>query len=766
MVWLLPIVAVLFFCSGACALIYQVLWLRMLGWVFGVTVYAASTVWAVFMAGLAIGSIGGGRMAARVRRPLAWFGIAEGLVGLTAAATPMVLERLQGLYVSVYPHLPQSTAAMTLARFVMSAMVLLPPTILMGTTLPLLVRSSLGRSRLGARVGLLYGMNTAGAIAGTIAAGLWLIPNVGLRGSFRGAAVLNLAIGAAALALAWIVGPVSHGAAGSEPVPEDDLPANGVTPRARQVVLLAFVVSGFASLALEVIWFRLLVLFVRPTVYTFSLMLATVLTGIALGSWAVAPWLKRRVDWMTILAVAELTLAVLVLLSFAPLPRSFAISESFYPFLRQFMPDYLPPILVTSVIVMLPSALVMGAAFPIGVKLWTERGRATAGETERLGVFYALNVCGAIIGSLVTGFLLLPAAGSRSSLRLVATTILFSGLALLAVAPARRSVRWGLGAAAALLFAVASQQLIDPMSAFIIQRFPGETMVWIEEGVQSTVSVHQFGKFKMETMDGIHQASDTSGQAFIHHRIGQLPMAIHPNPHDALVVGLGGGATAGAVGLHTSVKVDVVELSPAVVHAAGQFEKINYGVLTRPNVNLRVDDGRNHLMLTRWRYDVITADIILPIHAGSTNVYSREYFELARRALNPGGLVAQWIDGTDAEYKMIMRTFLSVFPNATLWADGSVLIGSTKPLRLTRSDFEWKMGLPDRAQGFRDVGLASFADLTGLYTAGPKELTRFAGDGPLLTDDRPMVEYFLSLPREGAPDKSLMKRDLGEILGE
>jgi spermidine synthase len=304
------------------------------------------------------------------------------------------------------------------------------------------------------------------------------------------------------------------------------------------------------------------------------------------------------------------------------------------------------------------------------------------------------------------------------------------------------------------------------MSAFIVQRFPGETMVWIEEGVQSTVSVHQFGKFRMETMDGIHQASDTSGQAFIHHRIGQLPMAIHPNPHDALVVGLGGGATAGAVGLHSGVKVDVVELSPAVVHAASQFEKINYGVLTRPNVRLRVDDGRNHLMLTRWRYDVITADIILPIHAGSTNVYSREYFELARRALNPGGLVAQWIDGTDAEYKMIMRTFLSVFPNATLWAEGSVLIGSTTPLRLTRSDFEWKLGLPDRAQGFRDVGMTSFADLTGLYTAGPKELTRFAGDGPLLTDDRPMVEYFLSLPREGAPDKSLMKRDLGEILGE
>jgi spermidine synthase len=270
----------------------------------------------------------------------------------------------------------------------------------------------------------------------------------------------------------------------------------------------------------------------------------------------------------------------------------------------------------------------------------------------------------------------------------------------------------------------------------------------------------------METMDGIHQASDTSGQAFIHHRLGQLPMAIHPNPRDALVVGLGGGATAGAVGLHPAVNVDVVELSPAVVRAADYFEKINYGLLRRPNVHLRVDDGRNHLMLTRWRYDVITADIILPIHAGSTNVYSREYFALARKALNGGGLVAQWLDGTEAEYKMIMRTFLSVFPDATLWADGSVLIGSTKPLRISRSDFEWKLAVPERAQGFRDVGLSKFEDLTTLFTAGPSELARFAGQGPILTDDRPMVEYFLSLPRDRQPERSRMKRDVTEILSE
>jgi spermidine synthase len=315
-----------------------------------------------------------------------------------------------------------------------------------------------------------------------------------------------------------------------------------------------------------------------------------------------------------------------------------------------------------------------------------------------------------------------------------------------------------------LLFAVATVTLVDPIRSFAAYRYPNEPIVWFEEGVQSTVGVHEFGRFRMETMDGIHQASDTGSLAFFHHRLGQLPMALHPNPREALVVGLGGGATAGAIGLHTGVNVDVIELSPAVVHAVHFFDKITYKVLERPNVTLRVDDGRNHLLVTRWKYDVITADIILPIHAGSTNVYSREYFQAARNALNRGGLVAQWINGTEAEYKIILRTFLSVFPDATLWADGSVLIGSTKPLRIARGDFEWKLGEPGRAQGFRDAGITKFEDLTNLYTAGPRELARYVGDGPLLTDDRPVAEYFLSLPRDRATDLTGLRRDLSEIV--
>jgi spermidine synthase len=412
--------------------------------------------------------------------------------------------------------------------------------------------------------------------------------------------------------------------------------------------------------------------------------------------------------------------------------------------------------------VMFPSALLMGAAFPVGVKLWAGDSDQTA--TARLGVFYALNVCGGIAGSLAAGFFLLPQAGSRTSLLGVAAAILLSGVALVAVAPLTRGRRAALAGAGVILYATAAATLVDPMRAFIAQRFPGESIIWIEEGVQSTVSVNQFGRFKMETMDGIHQASDTSSLSFFHHLLGQLPMAIHPNPRDALVVGLGGGATAGAIGLHTGVRVDVVELSPAVVHAANFFSKVNYDVLNRPNVNLRVDDGRNHLLLTKWKYDVITADIILPIHAGSTNVYSREYFQACRNALNPGGLVAQWVSGTEAEYKIIMRTFLSVFPDATLWADGNVLIGSTKPLRMSRGDFEWKMGVPERAGGFRDVNITKFEELVNLYTAGPQQLARYVGDGPILTDDRPLAEYFLSLPRDRQPDRSGLTRDLSEIV--
>jgi spermidine synthase len=183
-------------------------------------------------------------------------------------------------------------------------------------------------------------------------------------------------------------------------------------------------------------------------------------------------------------------------------------------------------------------------------------------------------------------------------------------------------------------------------------------------------------------------------------------------------------------------------------------------VLSRPNVHLRVDDGRNYLMLTRQRYDVITADVIHPIFAGSGNLYSAEYFTLMRRVLNPGGLVLQWVAGTEAEYKAIARTFLSVFPETTVWVDGSLMVGSQEPLRLRRAEFDAKLGLPGRAKGLHDLGIETFDKLLSTFVAGPEDLRAFVGAGPVLTDDRPLAEYFLSLPRDRDPDLSSLKGDV------
>ena len=295
--WLLPALAILFFLSGAAGLIYQVLWLRELALVFGVTTYAAGAVLASFFAGLALGSLVAGRLVDRARRPLVWYGAAEILVGLSALASTAALDGVEALYVALEPALPSGLAWLTLVRFVFSFAVLLVPTTLMGATLPIVIRSSLlRREALGGRAALLYGVNTAGAIAGTLLAGFLLIGELGIEASFRLAAAINVAVGLAAFVASRALGAAdpapASAAAGA------DAAGARVTERNRRLVLAVFAVSGFASLALEVVWFRVLVLYLDVSTYAFSVMLAAVLGGIAAGSCLVAPLLRRRLAWL------------------------------------------------------------------------------------------------------------------------------------------------------------------------------------------------------------------------------------------------------------------------------------------------------------------------------------------------------------------------------------------------------------------------------------------------------------------------------------
>ena len=723
------------------------MWLRMLALVFGVTIYAASTVLASFMAGLALGSYGAGRSVGRLRSPIRAFGLIEIGVGLTAFATPVLLDIAKDLWVSWQQATPASLPALTLARFAASFAVLIVPTTLMGATLPVVMESALVRARaFNSRIGLLYAANTAGAIVGALAAGFYFVSHVGIEQSFRIAAATNIAIGLIALFGARALTPRVTG----DRVPLATETSHGATS-AQRAVLWTFALSGLLSLAIELVWFRMLVVFLRPTAYAFTLMLAAVLAGIALGSAIATPLLRRPWPWLQVLTAVQLAIAITAVLSFNALVYLQRAADAAAPALASIGLDpYFAPIIVASTLAMLPTTVLLGFAFPVGLSLWVAGASHPA---RRIGTFYSLNVLGAIVGSIAGGFILLPFLGSRGSLIAIAALALLSSV-VLALQQRRTHANFAgfMTIVGPVAFSMCAVNTADPFAIADQHLHRGERVLWRKEGVQTTVAVHERGigsnAMRILYLDGMHQSDDLRSTAFVHHRIGALPVILHPNPRRALVVGLGGGATPGAAAQFPSVDVDVVELSDAVVEGARFFSHINFNLLERPNARLRVDDGRNFLLTTRDKYDVVTADIILPRHAGAGALYAREYFELVKNALSENGLALQWNGAeTDTPYKMIMRTFMSVFPHTTLWGDGSLMLGSMKPFELSASAYARRREDP----AFRAAFDWDLDMLRRSYVAGPDELRRWAGDGPILTDDKPTIEYFLALPKNDPP---------------
>ncbi len=755
---LLTVVVMLLFVSGACALAYQQLWLRLLSLVFGVSVYAAATTLATFFAGLALGSFFGGRLADRTARPLGWYGIAELLIGFMALATPLGFDLIEWVYTGVHEPLPDSVAALTVVRFLLAFAILIGPATLMGATLPLIVRAVLRRAGdLGPRLSLLYAVNTAGAVAGTIVVGSWLIGSIGIRLSFQLGAAANIAVGVVALVASRHWERAAAPAAAVPDVTVEHAPAPvlvAVSDATRRKVLWVFAVSGFATIALEIVWFRVLVLYFDATNYAFAAILATVLAGIAGGSLVLTPLMRRRWPWPAILAALELALAASALLSFWLLSRSFDLytgdSNSWVY------------TVVACVVGLLPATLLMGAAFPIGASVWASGREGDVGR--ELGVFYSLNVFGGILGSVIAGFAMVPALGARTSLVLLSALLLGSGLVLLPPFPRRALAATGSIAAFVAVVAVA---VPSPYSAPLANRFPGEDVLWREEGTQATVSVHRGALGRVMYIDGLHQANTTEELVRFHRLIGTLPAALHPRQaRNALVVGLGGGATPGALAALGHVDVDVVELSKEVVDGARWFERENYSVVDHPRVDIRIDDGRNFLLLNDRRYDVITADLIRPGTAGAGKLWSIEYWRLVRRALADDGVALQWIgDLSPRGYRMIVRSFLEVFPHSTLWGHGQLLVATKEPIRLDRSEFERKLRDPQVREVFAAAGIGSFQDLVAQYYTHADELRRFAGDGPKLTDDRPRLEFFR--PGGGRSvefDREVLRTDVAAIL--
>ena len=373
-------------------------------------------------------------------------------------------------------------------------------------------------------------------------------------------------------------------------------------------------------------------------------------------------------------------------------------------------------------------------------------GGTAAGVARRIGRLYAANVAGAVAGFLLGGFVLLPLLGVRDAI--VAAGAVFACAAVLLRASAGRfAIGRDVPIIAVLIgVAVAGPDPLD--MAFARRHGGGQPAGWRHDGVQATVMVHAARQRRVLYIDGLHQAADQPGMVKVHRTIGHLAMALHRNPRHALVIGLGGGATAGAIASHRPATLDIVELNEGVRLAAPLFAHISYDVLNRPRTVLHIDDARSFLLTTRARYDVVTADIIQPTHAGAGALYSREYFQRVRDRLRPGGVVVQWVgQREDSAYKLIARTFLDVFPETTAWVGGTLLVGSNAPLTISRAAFERQLADPATREALAAVDLTSVDALTSWYSAGPDTLRAFVGPGPLLTDDRPTVEYFRTLPR-------------------
>lgn len=730
------LILVLFFLSGATGLIYEIAWTRKLTLVFGTSSLAVSTVLAVFMGGLALGSWILGRLGDRDISLLRLYGFLEIGIALLGLSSLLLLDAVQYVFLGIRHSSIWTPWIDPWLRFSLAVVALIAPTTLMGATLPILVKSvSQTPGRIARSVGLMYAVNTLGAAAGTAVTAVYLMEEFGLRATVFVAAGLNLMIGLAAIAISTRERKLV------KPPERVELPP--VADRSlRRIVLFAFGASGFFGLAYEVLWTRYLIYVVgENSVYAFSMMLVSFLLGIALGS-SIAGWLADRVA-----NPVALLGAILVLIGASALGTVASIgflanqdwSISGYSYWAATGLRFLRCV----AILIVPTTL-SGSTFAVVAKIYAR----DAGRVGRdVGRVYAANTFGAILGAVAGGFLILPYLGLVSGLIVVAGANVLVGMAVLlcktryggrAVKPALVT---GLAAVAALISVAFASHPTDKLVE------PGFEIVFYADGSESSVAVlrsRRTGHVNL-TIDGDHQ-SGTEPKRQVHLRLlAHLPALFHPEPTHALVVGFGSGVTVGSMAQHPLEQVDVVELSSAVIEAAPLFSAWNHDPLNNPKVRLFHGDGRNFLLATDKIYDVITSDPIDSSDAGVTSLYSLEYYQLVRSRLSSNGVACQWVDTYHRpdDYRMLLRTFQRVFPDTSVWNGRgyTIFLGFKSGPAVSLAGLRRKLENPQVRQSLAYVGIRHAEELLSLLVAGPTKVRQYVGDGPLNTDDRPLIEY-------------------------
>jgi len=753
-----------FLVSGLVGLVYQVLWIRLLGLVFGHTVFAVTTVLAAFMGGLGLGSFLFGRLADRSRHCLALYGLLEIGIGLYCLLLPWLLDGAGALYLWIGRGLATSYLGFSALQFCLVALLLVPPTTLMGGTLPLLVRFFVRDApTLGRQVGLLYAVNTGGAVLGALLAGYVLVPDLGIRTTILLAVVTNVGVGALVLVfdrhLARLGGSGRPAEApGARPAPP---PAPAWEPR---VVAAAFAVSGAASMIYEVTWSRALALVIGSSTYAFTAMLVAFLTGIALGSFLFALCLGRRQAGPAAFGALQLAIGLCglgLIPLFGRLPVLFlglmGISQG--PAFTQGVQFGI------SVALMLLPTLFIGATFPCAVRIVaTDVGRAGFDT----GWLYTVNTLGCIAGTLVAGFLAIPLLGVQGTMRLAVAVNLTVGALLCLPTPAagRRAARAAAVGIAAL--GVLAGSLLPPWNPILMASgvaiyasqyaamsragafARGEwqpEVLYYRDGISATVSVHRNGPGLSLRVNGKTDAGNTRD---MHTQLllGHLPLLIHPGAKRVLIIGLGSGVTAGAVAQHPVERIDIVEIEPAVAEAARYFEAENRRVLADPRVHLIVADGRNFLRSAETPYDVIISEPSNPWIRGLATLFTREFFALAQSRLAPGGMMLQWLQGygiAPEDLRMVVRTYRTAFPHTSLWyssVSDYFLLGTAGPLRLSLQGIRQRLErLPRLQEDFVRMGLFSAPGLLANFLLGEEEAARFAGEGELNLDDTLRLEF-------------------------
>jgi len=728
----LLIPALLLFISGSAALVYQVLWIKQLSLVVGVEVYAITTGISAFFAGLALGSWLFGRWADRLARPLLLYAVLEILVAVLGVSATLAL----GMAASPFAWLEQRIGL--LAWLLPFALVGLPA-LLMGGTLPVLVRAlNVDAKDLGQAGGRLYAANTAGAIVGTLLTAFVLIATFGVRGSALVAALLNLLAAVGALLY------VRHRATALS-VPSKTRPA--------RLALVLYAIAGGVALGYEVVWSQSIVQFMSTRTYAFAVVLATYLAGLFIGSQLMARRVARLRDPWGVFGLLIAGAGLVALLEIALLGRWLVLLQTQAEALvlslgGSQLPGMSARFAMAALCIVFVPTLLLGAAFPLALRLSV--GGAQVGR--EVGAVMAFNTLGGIVGVMLCGFVLIPWLGLVHTLGL---------LAVIAGAVGYIAVRRGHGVKKGRRQAVAALGLLSLVVALLtpVERLanllPGArnaSLAFYQEGRGATVAVVTQGQgaraFQRLYIQGVSNTGDAMPSLRYMRIQALLPLLIHnAEPRSALVIGFGTGITAGALLRYPGLEHRVVaELLPAVVQAAPLF-KGNYNAASDPGVQVRLRDGRQELLRSPQAYDLITLEPPPPSAAGVVNLYSRDFYQLAARRLEKHGLLAQWLPlptQNIEDSQSLVRSFLDVFPYATLWTSEfheMLLVGSLEPIELDAARIRQRFEQAPVRSALAEVGIDSAPTLLATWVTDRNGLQRFAGQALAVTDDQPRIEY-------------------------